>query len=182
MSSLIKTFLTARPLTAASEHISTLRVLKGAEWLAIPPTASHFFISCSLCAPCRSFDLTQSPLSLLCALVLFSKGSDAYEHTARVTGTSNTPNTLTYTHHVSKGSIHDPALTHFIAHNAHIYIQCGYIRIGLIFSFFLSVAAVKWAWHFLWKAKGHQGPQCAKWLLVTTTKLSACKPLGPHYL
>lgn len=85
----------------------------------------------------------QSPLSLLCALLLFSKGSDAYGHTARVTGTSNTPNTLTYTHHVSKGSIHDPVLTHFIAHNAHM--QCGYIRTGLIFSFFffLSVAAVK---------------------------------------
>lgn len=28
----------------------------------------------------------------------------------------------------------------------------------------------------LWEPKGHQGPQCAKWLLVTTTTLSACKP------
>lgn len=111
----------------------------GGGGMAHHPSHSWSFL-CSQCAPCRSFDLTQSPVSLLCALLLFSKGSDAYEHTASVTGTFNTPDTHTYVHtytqHVSKGSIH----THVLQSTyAHIYIQRGYIRIGVMFCFVFFV-------------------------------------------
>lgn len=89
----------------------------GGGGMARHPSHSWSFL-CSQCAPCRSFDLTQSPVSLLCALLLFSKGSDAYEHTASVTGTFNTPDTYIHILNMYQKAVYIPM--YFNPH-MHIY-------------------------------------------------------------